>query len=148
VRDEAEHQGRSRAVGLGGGRCRDAERVSRRWVGALFAALGVLLLPWALWLGYSLPERKIAHHWDLAWAGFDVVLSVALLGTAFALLTGRSVGRSFAAATGALLLADAWFDVVTAEGGSERWLAVLLAVVGEVPLAILCFALARVDGGR
>ena len=117
--------------------------MSRRGAGALFAALGVVLLPWALWLGYTLPERKVAHHWDLAWAGFDVVLSAALLGTAFALLTGRSVGRSFAAATGALLLADAWFDVVTSEAGRDRWLAVTLAVVGEIPLAILCFALAR-----
>ena len=117
--------------------------IRRRSAGVLFAALGVLLLPWALWLGYSLPERKVAHHWDLAWAGFDVVLSVALLGTAFALLTGRPVGRSFAAATGALLLADAWFDVVTSEAGRDRWLAVSLALVGEIPLAILCFALAR-----
>jgi hypothetical protein len=114
----------------------------------MFAVLGVLLLPWALWLGYSLPERKVAHHWDLAWAGFDVVLSAALLGTAVALLTGRSVGRSFAAATGALLLADAWFDVVTSAAGRDRWLAVTLAVVGEIPLAILCFALARPARGR
>ena len=90
-----------------------------------------------------MPERKVAHHWDLAWAGFDVVISVALLGTAFALLTGRPVGRSFAAATGALLLADAWFDVVTAEAGRDRWFAVTLAAVGEIPLAILCFVLAR-----
>ena len=117
--------------------------MSRRWAGVLFAALGVLLLPWALWLGYSLPERTVAHHWDLAWAGFDIVLSGALLGTAFALLTGRSVGRSFAAATGALLLADAWFDVVTSQAGRDRWLALILAVFGEIPLAVLCFALAR-----
>jgi hypothetical protein len=116
--------------------------VSRR-AGVLFAALGVLLLPWALWLGYSLPERKVAHHGDLAWAGFDVVLSVALLRTAFTLVTGRSVGRSFAAATGALLLADAWFDVVTAEAGRDRRLAVALAVGGEIPRAILRFVLAR-----
>jgi hypothetical protein len=117
--------------------------VRDRWVGVLFAALGVGLLPWALWLGYSLPERKVAHHWDLAWAGFDVVLSVALLATAFALVTGRQVGRSFAAATGALLLADAWFDVVTAEPGRDRWLAAALAVGAEIPLAILCFVLAH-----
>jgi hypothetical protein len=118
------------------------EGVSRRWVGAFFGVVGVLLLPWALWLGFSLPARKVAHHWDLAWAGFDVVLAVALLGTAFALLTGRAVGQSFAAATGALLLADAWFDVVTA-ASDERWLSVLFALAGEIPIAILCFVLAR-----
>jgi hypothetical protein len=143
VRDEAEHQRDNEVGALGARRCRDAKGVKDRWVGVLFAGLGVLLLPWALWLGYSLPERKVAHHWDLAWAGFDVVLSVALLATAFALVTDRSVGRSFAAATGALLLADAWFDVVTAEPGRDRWLAAALAVGAEIPLAILCFVLAR-----
>lgn len=122
--------------------------LSRRWAGVFFASLGVLLVPWALWLLYSLPSRQVAHHWDLAWAGFDLVLALALLGTAFALLTGRAVGRSLAAATGALLLADAWFDVVTAGGADERWAAVGLAVFGELPLAILCFAMARpVQGG-
>ena len=104
---------------------------------------GGCLLPWALWLGYSLPSRQVAQHWDLAWAGFDVVLSAALLGTAFALLTGRPVVGSFAAATGALLLADAWFDVVTADGARERWLALAFALCGEIPLAILCFVLAH-----
>jgi hypothetical protein len=121
----------------------DAGHAGRRWAGVLFGTLGILLLPWALWLGYSLPERTTAHHWDLAWGGFDVLLSVALLGTAFALVTGRAVARTFAAATGALLIADAWFDIVTAEVGSDRWQAVALAVLGEVPLAVLCFVLAR-----
>jgi len=116
--------------------------VSSRWAGAFFAVVGVLLVPWALWLSYSLPSRQVAHHWDLAWAGFDVILSLALLGTAFALFTGRRVGRSLAAATGALLLADAWFDVVTASGAGERWVAVTLAAFAEIPIAIVCFALA------
>jgi hypothetical protein len=105
--------------------------VSRRWAGVLFAALGVLLLPWALWLGYTLPERKIAHHWDLAWSGFDVVLSLALVGTAFALLTDRPVGRSFAAASGALLLADACSKSSPRKQDVTRWLAVLLAALGR-----------------
>jgi hypothetical protein len=122
--------------------------VNRSWAGVLFAALGVLLLPWALWLGYTLPSRQVARHWDLAWAGFDVILSAVLLGTAFALLTQRAVGRVLAAATGALLLADAWFDVVTASGSGERWFAVVLAACGEIPVAILCFVLARPEPRR
>ena len=147
LKDEAEHQGNGDAVGLGARRFRDAKGVNRRWAGVFFAALGVLLVPWAVWLLHSLPSRQVAHHWDLAWAGFDVVLAVALLGTAFALLNGRPVGRSFAAATGALLLADAWFDVVTAGGARDRWPAVAFAGLGEIPLAILCFALARPERG-
>ena len=143
MRDEAEYKGDSDAVGLGARRRRDAGGVDRRWAGVLFAALGLGLLPWAFWLGYSLPSRHVAHHWDLAWAGFDAVLAAALLGTAFALLTGRPVVRSFAAATGALLIADAWFDIVTAADANERWLAIAFALLGELPLAIVCFVLAR-----
>ena len=144
MRDQAEHEGDSDAVGLGARRHRDAEGVSRRWAGVIFAGLGLGLVPWALWLGYTLPSRHVAHHWDLAWAGFDVILAVALLGTGFALLTGKTVLLDdFAAATGALLLADAWFDIVTAADQNERWLAIAFAAFGEIPLAIVCFVLAR-----
>ena len=121
--------------------------LNRRWAGVFFAALGVLLVPWAVWLLHSLPSRQVAHHWDLAWAGFVVVLGLGVVGRGFALLPGGRVSRSFAAATGALLLADAWFDVVTAGGARDRWPAVAFAVLGEIPLAILCFALARPGQG-
>ena len=121
--------------------------LNRRWAGVFFAALGVLFVPWAVWLLHSLPSRQIAHHWDLAWPGFEGVLALGLLGWGFALLPARPVSRSFAAATGALLLADAWFDVVTAGGAGDRWPAVAFAVLGEIPLAILCFALARPGQG-
>jgi hypothetical protein len=42
-----------------------------------------------------------------------------------------------AAATCALLLADAWFDVVTSDPG-ERIEAILEAGLAELPLAVLC----------
>jgi hypothetical protein len=117
--------------------------IPRRWAVALLAALGVGLLPWALWLGLSLPSQKVAEHWDLAWAGFDMVLAVSLLGTAATLMRGSALLEAFAAATGALLVADAWFDIVTAASSKERWFAVGLGIVGELPLATLCFVLAR-----
>lgn len=112
----------------------------------LLAVLGIGLLPWTIWLGLSLPSRKVAQHWDLAWVGFDLVLAAALLGTALALVGRSPLLRSFAAGTGALLVADAWFDTVTASTSRERWFAVGLALVGELPLAGLCFALSRPPG--
>jgi hypothetical protein len=118
----------------------------RRWAAFLLAALGVALLPWTLWLGVSLPSRKIAEHWDLAWAGFDLALAASLLATATALLRRSSYLRSFAAASAALLLTDAWFDILTAKPGRELWSAAALAVVGELPLAGLCLVLARPSG--
>ncbi len=119
---------------------------ARRWAALLLAVLGVGLLPWTLWLGLSLPSRKVAEHWDLAWAGFDLALAASLLGTAAAVLRRSFHVRSFAAATVALLLTDAWFDIVTAKPGRELWLAIALAVVGEVPLAGLCLVLAKPSG--
>jgi hypothetical protein len=118
----------------------------RRPAAALLAAVGVGLLPWTLWLGFSLPSRKVAEHWDIAWAGFDFVLAVSLILTAAALLRRSPLTRSCAAAAGALLVADAWFDVVTSAAGGERWLAIALAVGAELPVAGLCFALARPSG--
>jgi hypothetical protein len=106
-------------------------------------ALGLGLLPWTLWLGLSLPSRTVAEHWDLAWVGFDLVLAASLLATAAALVRQSPALRSWAAATGALLVADAWFDVVTASTDRERWFAIGLALLGELPMAALCFHLAR-----
>ena len=109
----------------------------------LLAILGISLLPWTLWLGLSLPSRKVAEHWDLAWVGFDLVLAGALLATSIALLRRSAAVQGFAAATAALLLADAWFDVITASTVKERWFAIGLALVAELPLAALCLVLAR-----
>jgi hypothetical protein len=115
----------------------------QRAAATVLAVLGVGLLPWTLWLGLSLPSRKLAEHWDLAWVGFDLVLAASLLATAFTLVQHSPLLEAFAAATGALLLADAWFDIVTASSTKERWFAVGLALVGELPLAGVCFGLAR-----
>jgi hypothetical protein len=114
----------------------------------LLAVLGICLLPWTLWLGLSLPSRKVAEHWDLAWVGFDLVLATSLLATAVALVRRSPAVQGFAAATAALLLADAWFDVVTASTTKERWFAVGLAVVAELPLAALCLVLAQPRSAR
>ncbi len=115
----------------------------RRSASVLLGLLGLGLLPWTLWLGLSLPSRKVAQHWDLAWVGFDLVLAAALLATAATLFRRSPLHRPLASATGALLVADAWFDVVTASTNRERWFAVGLALGGELPLAAVCFVLAR-----
>jgi uncharacterized membrane protein len=112
-------------------------------IAALFFVLGAGLVPWTLLLADKLPSRKIAHHWDLAWVGLDVALAVILVATGFAVLHRSPARRSLAAAAGTLVLADTWFDVVTASTTHERWLAVTLAVLVEIPLAVLCFVLAH-----
>ena len=50
--------------------------------------------------------------------------------------------RACAAATGALLVADAWFDIVLESRSNDLAFALIEAFAAELPLAALCFWLA------
>jgi hypothetical protein len=114
----------------------------REWVVPAFGAIGIGLLPWAIWLSTSLPPSHHSAHWDVAWSGFDVGLAVCFLGTAIAAYRRSPWVGAFAAATGTLLLTDAWFDVVLESHGNESETAILEAVLFEIPVACLCFWIA------
>ncbi|WP_327282234.1 MULTISPECIES: hypothetical protein [unclassified Streptomyces] len=108
----------------------------------LLTGAGVALLPWMVVLAKTLPQTAEVANWSTAWIGLDALLAVGLTGTG--LLLGRSDPRAapMAAATAALLVVDAWFDVTTAAGGGARAAALALAVCAELPLAALCAAVA------
>ena len=108
------------------------------WVAILLGAVGVGLVPWTLWLTFSLPSRHTSEHYDLAWVGFDVALAAAFAATTLAVIRGSDWLEVSAAVTGTLLVCDAWFDVVTASGPGERLEAVLEACFAELPLAAVC----------
>ena len=108
----------------------------------MFGAVGLGLLPWAVWLSASLHPSHTTHRWDIAWSGFDVGLAVCFCGTAFAAYRRSPWVGAFAAATGTLLLTDAWFDVILESHGNEELTAILEAVLFEVPLAAFCFWIA------
>jgi hypothetical protein len=108
-----------------------------RWAGPLFALFSLIMLPWLIYLAASLPSRQQSPHYDIAWTGFDVILLAGLASTAyFALRRSRYLAIS-AAATGTLLLVDAWFDVMTSPG-NQLAQALVLAVAVELPLAAVC----------
>src|SRR5437588_9198461 len=95
----------------------------------------VLVLPWAFYLAYSLPSRHVTPHWDAAWAGFDLMMAGAAAWTV-ASIVRRSAYLSVAASvTGAFLVCDAWFDILTSRPGSELVTSGLFALFGELPLA-------------
>jgi hypothetical protein len=105
-------------------------------------AVGCFLLPWCALLFATLPATAHAGHWSLAWTGLDAAEAAAALATA-ALLTRSDPRASLtAAAGGAFLLTDAWFDVCTSAPGLDRCLAVAEAVFAELPLAAAAFWLA------
>jgi hypothetical protein len=113
----------------------------RQYVMVVFGAIGLGLLPWTLWLSASLKPHHATEHWDIAWAGFDTGLAAAFVLTALAAWQRSPWVSAAAAATGTLLVADAWFDIVLESHSEVRW-AVLFAVCGELPLAAVCFWIA------
>jgi hypothetical protein len=104
----------------------------------LFASAALVLVPWIGLLIVSLPCDYSARHWGIAWAGFDAGLALALGLTACAALRRATWLDRAAVAAGTLLMADAWFDVVTARGTGAIALAMTEALAIELPLASLC----------
>ena len=104
----------------------------------VLGAVGVLLVPWILYLTFTLPSRHVTFHYDLAWVGFDVGLATALAATTWAVLRGSQWLVPFAAVTGTMLCCDAWFDVITSHGGTDLLVAVAQAAGAELPLAGFC----------
>ena len=84
-----------------------------RWVTGVLAVVAIVLIPWILYLTFTLPSRHVTFHYDLAWVGFDVALTVSMAATAWAALRGSRWLVPFAAVSGTMLCCDAWFDVVT-----------------------------------
>jgi hypothetical protein len=111
---------------------------SLRWAPPLLGLVALALVPWTLWLTFSLPSRHVSQHYDVAWIGFDLGLAFAFAATAWSALRRPRWLPALAAATGTMLVCDAWFDVVTAAGGRERLEAVVEAALAELPLAALC----------
>ncbi len=108
-----------------------------RWTGPLFASFSVILLPWTVYLGSTLPSRQESPHYDVAWVGFDVLLLVLLAGTAYCALRRSRYLSTAAGATAALLVVDAWFDCMTTPG-PQLWQSLTLCFLVELPLAALC----------
>ena len=97
-------------------------------------AVGGFLLPWCVVLAITLPGTAHAQHWALAWVGLDGAEALTALVTA----------ALPAAATGTLLLIDAWFDICTSAPGAAQAMSLAEAVFVEVPLAVAAWWLAIV----
>ena len=117
-----------------------AER-RRRFV-ILLTVASVGLVPWIVLLALTLPHRYLAGHWTLTWVGFDIVLLSGLSLTAWLAWRRRQAVIIAAITTGTLLTCDAWFDITTSSGRVNTITAIASALVLELPLAGLLFAVA------
>ncbi|MFJ1865154.1 hypothetical protein ACIOD1_11025 [Streptomyces sp. NPDC088097] len=112
------------------------------WLATALTGAGIALLPWMAVLARTLPQTTEVSHWATAWIGLDAMVAVALAGTGALLRRGDPRVSLVAAATGALLVVDAWFDVTTSAGTGGQGMALVLALAAELPLAALCATVA------
>lgn len=108
----------------------------RRMRLVLMVGAVVGLIPWIVYLAFTLPDKYIAQNWPATWVGFDILILAFMGATAVLGLLRRQLLVLTAFTTGILLVCDAWFDVMTA-APADRWLSVLTAVLGELPLAAI-----------
>ena len=108
----------------------------------MFGAIGIFLVPWAIWLGATLRPDHTTDRWDVVWTGFDVGLALAFALTALAAWRRSPWVGSLAATTGTLLVVDAWFDIVLESHEKDIRAAIMRAVLAELPVAGLCYWIA------
>jgi hypothetical protein len=113
------------------------------WVAPALLFCALVLIPWTALLFVTLPRHYVANHWAIAWGGFDIGLGLALASTAVLVARRSPYAEVTATITGTLLCCDAWFDVLTSRGTSDIAQAVASALLVELPLAALCFWMAR-----
>ncbi len=114
---------------------------SRRWlrrtrerrVGFMVLS-SLVLVPWIVYLGLTLPRNYVAQNWDRTWVGFDLLLLAMMIATAVLGYLRRQMLVVTAFATGILLICDAWFDVMTSHGDDRLW-SLVTALGVELPLA-------------
>ncbi|ETA71127.1 hypothetical protein [Actinospica robiniae] len=120
-----------------------------RWCSVLLLALGAVTLPWTAGLAVVLPSSERTAHYDVSWAGFDLMLCALLLYTGWNTLRRREQSELSAAMTGTLLIVDAWFDVLGAPDTDQFLTALAMALLVELPLAGFCFWITKhVDAVR
>jgi hypothetical protein len=112
-------------------------RPRNRWVPRVFGAVAAGMVPWVIVLGRSLPETTEARHWPAVWIGLDLTVALGCATTARLFHRGDDRARLSAAAVAALMVMDAWFDVLTAQAGAEFTQA-LVCAVPELAMAGLC----------
>jgi hypothetical protein len=97
----------------------------------------IVLIPWIVYLGFTLPANYVAQNWPATWMGFDCLLIAFMAATAVLGWLRRQVVLLTAFTTGVLLICDAWFDILTAGVGRNLAVPVLTAVLVELPLATI-----------
>ena len=134
---EREHVARLLAKNVGSTREAFGIFVLREISIAVTLGAAVLLVPWITWLAYSLPITEKTQAWSLAWVGFDCILAVVLLSTAWLGHKRRQIALVGLVMAGSMMLMDAWFDITLSWGTRGFGGAVLSGILVEMPVGLL-----------
>jgi hypothetical protein len=104
----------------------------------------VFMIPWIVYLSFTLPENYTVRNWPLTWLGFDSLLVVFMAATAILTWLHRQVLVLPAFTTGILLLCDAWFDVTTASPEEFRSSVVTALLGGMLAFVLIIGAVSLV----
>jgi hypothetical protein len=121
----------------------DQSTAQRRRLGWLLVVAALVLLGWTIYLGSSLHGQLEVRDRQVAWVGVDLMQVTGLIATGVLVARRRPLASPVAAASATLILLDAWFDVTTSQGGVNLYVALLMALVVELPAAFLLARLSR-----
>src|SRR5690349_15676827 len=97
-----------------GTRARAPERLL---AGALAIGAAVLVV-WTVGMAFSIPPAEPRPvNWALLWCGFDAIEVVAMAVAAVLVRRRDALAPMALSALATLMVADAWFDVMTARSG-------------------------------
>jgi hypothetical protein len=113
--------------------------MDKRWrlLARLYAACGVLLLPWIALLIEQLHGQARRRGLGTAWVWLDVLEAACLLLVARLVWSKSRAASPVAAATAAILCMDALFDTMSAMAGLPYLESLAMACFPELPLAAL-----------
>ena len=117
---------------------------SRRTLGGGLIVLAVVLFAWILVLGSTTRGQVEVRNWGISWIGMDLFQVTGLTATGVLLFRRSRLVALSAAASATLLVLDAWFDVMTAAGGADWYLALAMAFLVELPAALGLVLLSRI----
>jgi hypothetical protein len=121
----------------------ELSKIFPNWAAVFYAAACGFLIPWTLFLGFVLPTHYVSDHWDIVWAGFDVLECLLFAFTAV-LVVKRSPWTAYTSIMlGTTLLIDAWFDLLTARSSKDFKAAFISAIFLEIPISLISFLLAH-----
>ena len=119
-------------------------RMRRRMRFGLLFVTGccIALAGWIAILILTLPGHYTSRDWQTVWVGLDLAELAGFAATGWAAWHQRQIVTFFMIITGTLLVCDAWFDVALSYGSSDFTTSILAALLVELPIAFLMFAIA------